>query len=338
MRPYPPHPRCLHLPRLPLLAWLLLTTSAWSADGPPTAPSSQPQPNPVRRAGALAGAPLPRCCEAVPGGFLALREYVVLDRFDQLPGALAGVDIPAGEPPPGAAAASVPSAPPAPIPLSIPALTARALQALHQDGSSDPQELASMLADINQAVAARLVLDPDRSQEAELAGSDALAAPDRWRLWVFWAVDVPECAGLAEALVAVRASGCAQVRPVHLCSLRHWDAWFARMNGAREQLLAAARQQDQAGCDAISAAWRASVAPGDAMIRCFSRHGLGVLSDARMAVALRVDQIPSFRLVSPDRHVHALAGFTPALDLVGWIRTCQAWDAGQGDPARAPAR
>jgi hypothetical protein len=219
------------------------------------------------------------------------------------------------------------------LPLTIPGLTARALAVVHMDGASDPGDLEAMLRDINQSVAGHLLVDPDRSQEAELAASDGAAAPDQWRLWAFWAIDVPACTGLAEALVAVRASGLAQVRPVHLCSLRHWEAWFGRMDRWREQLLAAARAQDQAGCAAVSAAWRAAVAPGDAMIRCFSQHGLPVLGDARMAVALQVDQVPSFRLVAPDHHVHALAGFAPGVDLVRWIRTCQDWDAAQATGA-----
>jgi hypothetical protein len=253
----------------------------------------------------------------------------------------------AGEPPATEAPAPEPAqrlaAPPtvALAALTVPDLTAAATGVLHQDGSADPAALAALLTEINQAVSGRLALAPDRGQEGdEAAGADPLGAPGAWRLWAFWAVDVPACDGLAAALTAVRASGLAHVRPVHLCGLAQWDAWMGRMDEERAALGARAQAQDQAGCDRISAAWRAEVAPFDAMLAGFYRRGVRLLSDAGTAIALHVDEVPSLRLVSPRHRVHALAGFAAGEDLVAWVRDCQAWEAERDarSPSEAPAR
>ncbi len=264
-----------------------------------------------------------------------------------LEAALAAGEPPATEPPAAEAPPPGPAqrlaAPPtvALAALTAPDLTAAASSVLRQDGSSDPAALAALLTEINQAVSGRLAFAPDRGQEGdEAAGADPLGGPGEWRLWAFWAVDAPSCDGLAAALTAVRASGLAHVRPVHLCGLAQWDAWMGRMDEERAALGARAQAQDQSGCDRISAAWRSEVAPLDAMLAGFYRRGVRLLSDAGTAIALHVDAVPSLRLVSPRHRVHALAGFAAGEDLVAWVRACQSWEAERDarSPSSAPAR
>jgi len=228
-----------------------------------------------------------------------------------------------------AASASDPAATAAPgdPPLSVAALTTEVLEQLHPDGHTDSADLQKLLETINRQVAAHLVLSPGSGAEGAAAVSEAPLDGSGWRLWVFWAVDVPECDGLASALVAVRASGEAAVRPVHLCGLHHWEAWLARMNQRREALIAAAHDQDQARANALSSAWRSDVAEFVAELASFYHGTIPVLGPARTAVVLHVDHVPCFRLVSPKRRVHALDGFTPGFPLLGWIGACKAWEA-----------
>ena len=212
--------------------------------------------------------------------------------------------------------------------LTAPDLTAAATSVLHQDGTADPAELAALMTAINLAVSGRLAVTPDHGGEGdEAAGEDAFAGAGSWRLWAFWAVDVPSCAGLAAALSAVRGSGLAQVRPIHLCGLAEWDAWMGRMDAERSALGDRARAQDQLGCDRLSALWRAEVAPFDAMLAGFYRRGVHLVGDAGTAIALHVDAVPCLRLISPRHRVHALAGFAAGEDLVAWVRACQDWEA-----------
>jgi hypothetical protein len=211
--------------------------------------------------------------------------------------------------------------------LNVASLTSEVLDQLHPDGHTDVAELQGLLQTINRQVAAHLVLDPGTGTEGACAAAEAPLGGAGWRLWVFWAVDVPECDGLASALVAVRASGEAAVRPVHLCGLHHWEAWLARMNQRREALVAAATAQDQGRASALSAAWRAEVAEFVAELKTFYHGTIPVMGPTRTAVVLQVDQVPCFRLISPAQRVHALDGFTPGFPLLGWISACKTWEA-----------
>ena len=226
-----------------------------------------------------------------------------------------------------AAAADQAGTAPADPPLSVGGLTSEVLDQLHPDGHTDAAELQGLLQTINRQVAAHLVLGPATGTEGACAATEAPLGGTGWRLWVFWAVDVPECDGLASALVAVRASGEAAVRPVHLCGLHHWEAWLAHMNERREALLGAATSQDQSRATALSAAWRAEVAEFVAELGTFYHGTIPVMGPARTALVLHVDQVPCFRLISPGGRVHALDGFTPGFPLVGWITTCKTWEA-----------
>ena len=211
--------------------------------------------------------------------------------------------------------------------LSIATLTTEVLARLHPDGHTDTADLQDLLQTINRQVAAHLVLSPGSGTEGAAASSEAPLGGPGWRLWVFWAVDVPECDGLSSALLAVRASGEAVVRPVHLCGLHHWEAWLALMNERREALIAAATAQDQARASALSAAWRGEVAEFVAELASFYHGTIPVMGPARTAQVLHVDHVPCFRLVSPQGRVHALDGFTPGFPLPEWIMACKAWEA-----------
>ena len=232
--------------------------------------------------------------------------------------------------PSAAAASSSPTPPSRPEPtppLTLGALTSAVLDTLHPDGTSDPSQLQTLLTTINRQVAAHLVLDRNAQSDAATAISEAPLGGSGWRLWVFWAVDVPECNGLATALVQLRSSRLAVVRPVHLCGLHHWEAWMAEMNQQREALVAAAQAQDAGACATLSQRWRDQLREFVAEIAAFYHGSVPLMGNARIAQALQVDHVPCFRLISPASRVHALDGFHAGFPLGAWVAQCQAWEA-----------
>jgi len=206
-------------------------------------------------------------------------------------------------------------------PLTLGVVTDEALAAFRIDGSSDIAELEAMLGRIREGVAVQVAVPTP----GETAPADPHSGSG-WRLWVFWAHDAPECAGLASALLGLRATGLATIRAVHLASLRAYEAQSFRMNEFREAMWAAARAQDQGRCDAIAVAWEAAVADGRDMTRAFHGGRLPLVARADQACALRVESVPCFRLISPAGRVHALDGFAPTVDLAVWVTRAQAWE------------
>ncbi len=206
-------------------------------------------------------------------------------------------------------------------PLTLGMVTDEALAAFRIDGSSDIVELEAMLGRIREGVAVQVAL-PTPSETAPLDPHSGSG----WRLWVFWAHDAPECTGLTTALLKLRATGLVTIRAVHLASLRAYEAQSFRMNEFREAMWAAAQAQDQGRCDAIAVAWEAAVADGRDMTRAFHGGRLPLIARADQACALRVESVPSFRLISPAGRVHALDGFAPTVDLAVWVSRAQTWE------------
>jgi hypothetical protein len=207
--------------------------------------------------------------------------------------------------------------------MTLSSLSQLAMTTMREDGTADIAELEAMLAAINRQVDASIAM-PKHSQAMKVTGAPMEDAG--WRLWAFWGVDVPEVDGLASALVQVRASALASVHPVHLAGMRHWEEWIFRMNDFREAVLAAAKTQDQQQVTAASSAWKAEVAPFDDMVRNFHGRGIAIMSDTRAAVALRVETVPCFRLISPANRIHAIDGFGERFDVVAWVERCQSWE------------
>lgn len=206
-------------------------------------------------------------------------------------------------------------------------ITATIAPLVRVDSSIDLQQLEASLRAISDRVTASQVLPQPQLDADAAAGEKPLAGAGDWRLWVFWGMDVPESAGLASELVRVRASGLARIRPVHLASYRHWEAFLFRMNDYREGVLAAAKIQDKARLDTIYRAWSTEVQELKGMTDALYGGPIPITSTTSQAELLQVVQVPSFRLISPGGRVHSLAGFTPGADLVGWVARCQAWEA-----------
>lgn len=203
------------------------------------------------------------------------------------------------------------------------------ISTINQDGTVDAERFAAELRTMNEAIGRQLIQRPDKADGSTVAAqADPIGGEQGWRLWVFWSVDAPECAGLGSELIRLRATGLVHVRAVHLAGLRHWEDFLWRMEDYRSRILGAAKAKDQASVQAIWLAWKNQVEPINAIIEAF--HGrVQIIPDTRAAIALKVRSVPTFRLVSPARRIHALDGFTPETSLIDWVQKVQAWEAQQ---------
>jgi len=190
---------------------------------------------------------------------------------------------------------------------------------------SDEDFMAALKA-INAKVSERMVATA-ANQDAIAAGEEMPGATQTWALWAFWASDVPEHYGLAGELLRVRASGLAVIRPVHLAGMRHFEAFTQRVEDYRKRVIASDPQVFANGnrpdwMVSYDEEWKAT----NQMIEIIHGGTISVVQDMRQAIALRVESVPSFRLVSPGGWVHSLDGFTPGADIVRWISMVQAWE------------
>ena len=213
-----------------------------------------------------------------------------------------------------------------PPPLSVGELTTSIAPLITPDGQADLKELDALLRSINRRIAASEVL-PRPNQDLDAASTERPLDGAGWRLWAFWAMDVPECEGLASELVRVRASQLASIRPVHLAGLRAWEGWLFRMNDYREGVWAAVKAQNRERIEEIHAGWKAEMAVLSQFAGGIYAGGVPLVNETRQAEVLGVDQVPCLRLISPVGRVHSLSGFAPGVDLVDWVRRCQAWEA-----------
>lgn len=213
-------------------------------------------------------------------------------------------------------------------PITQGELTTRVATLVQADSTIDLTQLEAALRDINKSVAAARVM-PQPKEDAKAASKEAVTGTGGWRLWVFWAMDVPESTGLAAELVRVRGSGLASIRPVHLASLRQVEGWLFRMNDYREELLAAIQTKDVPRIRDLERTWTGEIAEFQAMNKAVNGGGVMLKSETARAEVLKVEEVPCFRLISPGGRVHSLSGFTPGVDLLAWVERCQAWEAQQ---------
>jgi hypothetical protein len=211
-------------------------------------------------------------------------------------------------------------------PVTLDALSTQTAAVIGRDATSARGELEGLMRSLRERIDSAIVLAP-HEEDMPGAGPTVPATGDPWRLWVFWSMDVAECAGLASALVTVRGSGLVVIHPVHLSSLRHWEEWLFRQNDHREQLLRSAQHGDQLACTALSRQWLSEVDELRSLSANFYHAGILAMSDTRSARLLHVESVPSFRLISPFNTVHALDGFGPDFPLLDWIKRCMTWES-----------
>lgn len=204
-------------------------------------------------------------------------------------------------------------------------------KAFDKMGNADTERIRDALKSIaSQSQLQQMIPDAQSAAPQDPLGSNG------WRLWIFWAPDVP-IPQVYNQIPAIRAEGIA-VYQLPIISLRQWEA-FARGNNERRdsilrRLNAAVASNDRFTAESVASeggAWVAELQPLRLFMDQVAPHGIPLVPNISAANILLVRTLPSYRLISPQGRVHLLDGSAPGMDLHEFCRRAIAWEEAHAD-------